>query len=182
MEDMEIIDLFWQRNENAILETSIKYTGYCHTIAWNVLLNNEDSEECVNDTWFAAWKRMPPKRPAVLSVFLGKITRGFAIDRLRGKCAAKRVDNHIIELSEEVENLSTLLTYTLDEQMEEKEFIHNLNRFLNNLPEQERDIFVRRYWYVDSVKNIAKRHNCSESKIKSSLHRNRKKLAKILGG
>lgn len=182
MEDQKIVDLFWQKNENAISEVGIKYTNYCYTIAWNVLSNNEDSEECVNDTWFAAWKRMPPKRPAVLSSFLGKITRCFAIDRLRMKCASKRMDNHIVELTEEVENLSTQLTYTLDEQMEEKELIHSINRFLNNLKPQDRDIFVRRYWYMDSVKAIAKRHSSTESKIKSNLHRNRKKMAKFLEG
>ena len=80
MEDTEIIDLFWKRDETAIQELSSKYSGYCYKIAWNLLENHEDTQECLNDTWFAAWKRMPPHRPLVLSAFVGRIARGFAID------------------------------------------------------------------------------------------------------
>lgn len=92
MKDTEIIDLFWKRDESAIQELKNKYFGYCYKIAWNLLENHEDTEECLNDTWFAAWRRMPPHRPTVLSAFVGKITRGFAIDSFRKKHAAKRGD------------------------------------------------------------------------------------------
>lgn len=182
MEDNKIIDLFWQRNEAAITETSAKYTSYCHTVAWNILFNNEDSEECVNDTWYTAWKRMSPKRPAILSSFLGRITSGFAIDKIRMKCAGKRVDSYVISLSDEVEKLNSKLTYTLDEQIEERELIKTINCFLKNLSSEDRDIFVRRYWYMDSIKTIAVRHGYSESKVKSNLYRNRKKLEKTIEG
>lgn len=182
MEDDKIIDLFWQRKESAIFEVSIKYGDYCYAIAWNVLLNREDSEECINDTWLSAWKEMPPKRPGRLSSFLGKITRNFAISRLRMRYAGKRIDTHMADLMDEVEKLGTQCTYTLDEIMEEKELIRLITRFLKNLSPEDRDIFVRRYWYMDSVKSLAQRHCCSESKIKSNLFRNRKKLENAIGG
>ena len=105
MEDNYIIDLFWSRDENAIQLVDKKYRSTCYSIAWKILMNREDSEECVNDTWFAAWRYIPPKRPPKLVAFLGKITRGFAIDMLRKKHAAKRMDMHIVDITEEVESL-----------------------------------------------------------------------------
>ena len=107
MEDTYIIDLFWRRDENAIQLVDKKYNSTCYSIAWKILMNREDSEECVNDTWFAAWRYIPPKRPPKLVAFLGKITRGFAIDMLRKKHAAKRMDMHIANITEEVESLNT---------------------------------------------------------------------------
>lgn len=88
MEDNQIVSLFWDRDERAIAETDLKYHSFCFGVAWNLLTNKQDSEECVNDTWFAAWRSIPPKRPLKLPAFLGKITRGFAIDMLRKKYAA----------------------------------------------------------------------------------------------
>jgi len=176
MEDIQIIDLFLERNKTAIHEASKKYTHFCFGIAWNILSNKEDSEECVNDTWFATWKCIPPKKPAVLSSFLGKITRGFAIDCLRKKYAAKRMDKHMEDIAGELENLDGTLSYTLDEYMEEKELIQIINKFLQGLSETDRDIFIRRYWYMDSIKDIAKRHGISLSGAKSKLFRCRNKL------
>ena len=104
MNDTYIIDLFWKRDENAIKMVDEKYNSFCYSIAWRILTNREDSEECVSDTWFAAWRYIPPKKPSKLAAFLGKITRGFAIDMLRKKYAMKRVDMHISDIKEEVED------------------------------------------------------------------------------
>ena len=90
MEDEQIVELYWQRSDQAIEETSRKYGGYCHAIARNICLSREDAEECVNDTWLRAWNRMPDQRPAVLSAFLGRITRNFAIDRVKARSRGKR--------------------------------------------------------------------------------------------
>lgn len=143
-------------------------------------MNREDSEECVNDTWFAAWRYIPPKRPPRLVAFLGKITRGFAIDMLRKKYAVKRMDMHIVEITEEVESLNTATMYNLDEHMEAEKLIEIINDFLKSLSDRDRDIFVQRYWVMESIKNIATRHKMSEGAIKQNLLRNKRKLKKIL--
>lgn len=178
MEDSEIIDLFWKRDETGIRELSSKYSGYCYKIAWNLLEDHEDAEECLNDTWFAVWKYIPPRRPAVLSAFVGKITRGFAIDCFRKKCAGKRADTHVRDVCDEMDELN--FSYAVEEQMAEKELVKTIEKFLRKLSEADRDIFIRRYWYLDSVKEIAKRHGVSEGCIKTNLCRNRKKLYRIL--
>lgn len=178
MEDAAIIELFWHRDETAIQELSNKYSGYCYKIAWNLLKNHEDAEECLNDTWFAAWSYMPPKRPSVLSAFIGRITRGLAIDCFRKKQAAKRVDGHIADVCGEMDELS--FSYTVDEGLAEKELVKTIENFLRKLPDADRDIFIRRYWYLDSIKDIAKRHGVSQGCIKTNLCRNRKKLYRIL--
>ena len=178
MEDTYIIDLFWSRDETAIQLVDKKYNSTCYSIAWKILMNREDSEECVNDTWFAAWRYIPPKRPPRLVAFLGKITRGFAIDMLRKKHAAKRIDMHIAGITEDVESLNIAIMHNLDEHMEEKELIEIINRFLGSL--SDRDIFVQRYWVMESIKNIAARHKMSEGAIKQNLLRNKRKLKKAL--
>lgn len=184
MEDEQIIELFWNRDEMAIKEVEQKYSHFCFHIAWKILFNKEDSEECVNDTWFAAWKYIPPKRPAILSSFLGRITRNFAIDNLRRKYAAKRLDFHMAntvnDITQEVEALNQQILYSLDKHIEEKELVHLINIFLRGLKEKDRDIFIRRYWHMDSIEDIANRHKESESSIKSNLFRTRNKLKKEL--
>lgn len=180
MEDRQIIDLFWERKEGAIRAAEEKYGGYCHKIAWNILGSAEDCEECLSDTWMAAWGCIPPKRPDSLPAFLGKITRSLAIDRLRKKSAAKRADLHLTSLSEEIGPLGDTLAEMVEQKIREQELAGLLNRFLKLLSGADQDIFVRRYWYLDPIKEIALRHGCSQSKIKSSLYRSRKKLARML--
>lgn len=180
MEDTYIIDLFWNRDERAIRLVDKKYNRTCYAIAWKILMNREDSEECVNDTWFAAWRYIPPQRPPRLVAFLGKITRGFAIDTLRKKYAAKRADMHIADITEEAESLNTAIMHHLDEHIEAEELIEIINRFLSNLSDRDRDIFVQRYWVMESVKNISARHKMTEGAIKQNLLRNKRKLKKIL--
>ena len=178
MKDNEIIDLFLARDEKAIEAVSAKYHPYCYKIAWNLLTNKEDSEECLNDTWFSVWSLIPPKHPPVLSHFCGKITRNLSIDRLRKKHAARRPDAHMTDVLGEMEQLN--VTYTVEDQLAEKELLKVINDFLESMEAENRDIFVRRYWFLDSISTIAQRHAISEASVKMNLYRSRKKLLKLL--
>ena len=176
MDDAQIIDLYFARDENAIIETKNKYQNMCYIVAHNILYSREDSEECVNDTWLITWNEIPPKVPAIFSAFLGKITRNRAIDCFRRKSAGKRADRHMADICGELEQLEDNLKYSLEDEMKRKEILCVLDAFLQKLKAGDRDIFVRRYWYMDSIKRIAERHGISESRVKSSLFRSRKKL------
>lgn len=180
MDDAQIIELFFDRDEEAVRRLEEKYGPYCFQIAWNVLNNREDSEECVNDTWLSAWTYIPPKKPAILSSFVGKITRGLAIDCLRKKYAAKRADLHTVSLEEEIREIDGLISDTVQDEISERELARTINRFLQNLPEADRDIFMRRYWYMDTERGIAERHGKSVNAVKMNLYRSRKKLYKVL--
>ena len=176
MEDIHIINLFLERSEDAIRQVEVKYEKFCFKIAWNILYNTEDSEECVNDTWLITWNKIPPKTPTKLSAFLGKITRNLALDNFRKKNASKRADTHMMDICGEVEKLENTIKDYVEEDIKKKEILNILEKFLSDLKAGDRDIFVRRYWYMDNIKDIAKRHGCSETKIKSSLFRSRNKL------
>lgn len=178
MNDDEIISLFLKRDENGIIELSTKYHPYCYKIAWNLLANREDAEECLNDTWFSVWSQIPPTHPPVLAHFCGRITRNLSIDCLRKKFAGKRPDVHIADVMEEMEQLN--VTYTVEEQLAEKELMETINRFLEEMSPKDRNIFVRRYWFLDPVSVISKRHHMSAGSVKMNLYRNRKKLLKLL--
>lgn len=178
MEDPRIIDLYFQRSEQAIVETDRKYGGYCYCIAYNILSNREDSEESVSDTYLAAWNTMPPKRPKALNIFLGKITRHISIDRYRRNNAKKRGGGEIALALEELEGCTD--GHDTESQWEVKELTHILNQFLSTLTETERNIFLCRYWYCDSIQTIAERAGFSQSKVTSMLHRTRGKLRKCL--
>lgn len=180
MDDSQILDLFFERDERAIQELGDKYGAYCYQIAWNILNNREDSEECVNDTWFSAWSCIPPRKPAILSSFVGRITRGFAIDCLRRKYAAKRADLHTVSIEQEVGAIDRLIKDTVSDVINQRELERTINRFLRQLPEADRDIFLRRYWYLDREQDIAKRHGRSVNAVKMNLYRSRKKLYRLL--
>ncbi len=179
MEDSDIVDLYWNRSQNAISETSNKYGKYCYSIAYNILYNAEDSDEAVNDTYLGAWNSMPPNRPTVLSTYLGKITRRVSINKLNERKADKRGGGEILialdELSDCVPSKGSV-----DKTVERKELIHYINKFLAQTQKEDRDIFVLRYWFVMPIKDISIELNMSESKIKSVLFRMRKKLNKFL--
>lgn len=178
MEDEKIIDLYWQRNQDAIEQTQKKYGAYCRSIAQNILNNYEDGEECVNDTWLRAWNAMPMERPAVLCAFLGAITRNISLDRYRKNHAKKRGGGTIESVFDEFldgANEKEPVHY-----LEQEEFVLALNQFLKGLSVEKRVIFVRRYWYFDSTQEIAKRCQCSESRVKSILFRLRQKLKEYL--
>ena len=179
MEDIHIINLFLERSEDAIRQVEVKYEKFCFKIAWNILYNTEDSEECVNDTWLITWNKIPPKTPTKLSAFLGKITRNLALDNFRKKNASKRADTHMMDICGEVEKLENTIKDYVEEDIKKKEILNILEKFLSDLKAGDRDIFVRRYWYMDNIKDIAKRHGCSETKIKSSLFRSRKIIQQI---
>lgn len=175
MDDQEIIDLYFQRSENAISETASKYGGYCYSIAYNILTNNEDAEESVSDTYLAAWNAMPPRRPSILATFLGKITRRLSIDRWRSRNAYKRGGGEIILALEELEDCVSD-DQTVEKAYDRKHLAAVFNRFLDALPETERRVFLCRYWYMDPIAYIAAHFGFSDSKVTSMLHRTRRKL------
>ena len=180
MDDAQIINLYFARDENAIVETKNKYQNMCYMIAYNILYSREDSEECVNDTWLFTWNSIPPRRPSILSSFVSKITRNTAIDRYRKRNAQKRVDSHMEDIAGEVGKIGSAISSDIEIHLKKKELVKLFDHFLSTLSERDRDIFIRRYWYMDSIKAIADRHACGESKIKSVLARSRKKLYGLL--
>lgn len=179
MQDEQIIELYWARSENAITETANKYGKYCYHIAYNILYNNEDSEECVNDTYWKAWGVMPPQRPQRLATFLGKITRNLALHRHEKDTAKKRGAGQVALALEE---LSECLSAGngVEEAMEERLLVEALNRFLAEQSPEVRRIFLRRYWYLSEIREIAMDYRISESKAKVMLHRTRKRLRQFL--
>lgn len=179
MEDAQIVELYWQREEQAIRATDQKYGTYCHTIAYNILYNREDAQECVSDTYLAAWKNMPPHRPKILSTFLGKITRRISLTRWIRANRQKRGGG---EVPLALEELSGCISAgeTVESTLERKELAQFLNRFLSELPETERDVFVSRYWFLAPVKQIGDKFGFTESKVKSMLFRTREKLRRQL--
>lgn len=178
MEDQHIIDLYFERSEQAITETDMKYGGYCYSIAYNILVNREDSEESVSDTYMAAWNTIPPRRPNFLNAFLGKITRHISIDRWRKRSAQKRGGGEIILALEELENCVD--AHNTESEFERKELTRILNQFLSSLPETERNVFLCRYWYLDPIQSISVYSGFTQSKVTSMLHRTRGKLRKKL--
>ncbi|MCQ2539469.1 MAG: sigma-70 family RNA polymerase sigma factor [Acetatifactor sp.] len=179
MGDTEIIDLYWARNESALSESQKAYGHYCHSIAWNVLHDTEDSDECVNDTWLRAWNSIPPNRPAKLGLFLGTITRNLALDRWKGQRTLKRGNGEMtVVLDEIAECVSD--KKTTEDIVEAKELKNAINRFLRTIPERDCNIFLRRYWYMEEYAEIAKRYSLNLNTIKSSLFRTRNKLKDYL--
>lgn len=179
MEDKQIIDLYWERSERAIEETASKYGKYCYSIAFNILYNNEDADESVNDTYLGAWKSMPPHKPELLSAFLGKITRHISLNKWRHKNAEKRGGGQVaLALDELLECVPS--QEKVDEQIEAKELAKTIDTFLAALKEDERRVFVCRYWYLDPIADICKQFGYSESKVKSMLFRTRGKLLTYL--
>ena len=175
MEDSAIVALYWQRSEQAIAESSTKYGAYCSHIAYGLLQNNEDAQECLSDTWLAAWNAMPPHRPSVLRLFFGKLTRRLSLQRLRYQGRLKRGGG---EAALALEELGDCVPGGGDAQetVESRELVRLLNRFLTDLPATQRQVFLARYWYGAAVKDIARQFGFSESKVKSMLHRTREKL------
>lgn len=175
MQDEQIIDLYNQREERAIVETDAKYGPYCMSIAQNILENMQDSEECVNDTWLQTWNSIPPAHPMDLRTYLGKITRNLSINRLRYRMRAKRGGGQtqlaLDELCEVADPDSDI-----ESQMAKQDFARILNAFLWNLSERDCNIFIRRYYFVDSPESIAKRYHISHDAVLKILSRARKKL------
>ena len=175
MEDQQIIELYLQRNEDAIAQTEQKYTPYCRSIAARILHIPEDADEALNDTWLAAWNSIPPHIPECLQTFLGRLTRNISLKRVRSEHAQKRGAAEVRVVFEEVEDwLSS--SQNVEQQVAEQELAEAINDFLDSISPIERNVFVRRYWYMQSIAEIAAYHGFSESKVKSMLFRIRKKL------
>ena len=176
MEDGQIVDLYWQRDETALTETERKYGRYCFSIASNILHDREDAQECVNDTYLGAWNAIPPHRPTVLSTFLGKITRRLSLKKYRDQRADKRgggaIEAHVDELEELIPD-----GQNIDDHLNAQELAGTLVEFVKTLNDNERRVFMCRYWYFDSISDIATRFGLSQSNVKVMLKRTRDKLA-----
>ena len=175
MTDDKIIQLFFQRKEVAIEETQKKYGSYCFKIANNILNNREDSEECLNDTWLKAWESIPPTRPAYLNLFLAKITRNFAINTYRSKHTHKRGKGEITLVLDELEECITGET-DVETLYIAEELQSSINKFVRGLSEKDGNVFIRRYFYADSIKDISNRYHISENNVRVMLSRTRNKL------
>lgn len=179
MTDGQIIDLYWQRDTAAIQETSKKYGAYCYAIANNILNSKEDSEECVNDTWLKTWNAIPPQKPAILQMFLAKITRNLSLDRFLARTAQKRGGGEIhLVLDELAECLPS--SSDVAGEYERKELGQLVGKYINKLPPRDRIIFLRRYFFTDSIADIATRYHLSENNITVILSRTRKKIKNYL--
>lgn len=178
MENSEIIKLYWARNEQAVEETKKKYGIWLTGLAINIVKSHEDAEECVNDTYLAAWNSIPPNKPNYLFAYLARITRNFSYNLLNYHKADKR-HALVVELSQELENC---ITSPRDETCvyESREIAKTISDFLRTLPKEQCAVFMRRYWYSDSIALISNQFNMSESKVKSMLFRIRNKLKKYL--
>ena len=175
MDDSVIVDLYLSRDESAISQTSHKYGLKLRQIANGILDNMSSAEECENDTYLEAWNRIPPNEPRTyLFAFLGKIIRHLAIDECRKNASQKRYAL-FCELTQEMEQCIPGRN-DVEESFEAEALSQSINAFLSTCPENQRNIFIRRYWYFDSVKEIAQRFGCSQSKVKTSLFRMREGL------
>jgi RNA polymerase sigma factor, sigma-70 family len=177
MDDDMILDLYWMRSESAITETAKKYERYCSSIANNILHNKEDAEECVNDTYLNVWDAIPPQRPYVFRAFLGKITRNLSLSKYKSQRAKKRGGDEIALMLSELEDCIPS-SHNVETEYETNHVVGLINSCLLSLGSESRIIFVRRYWYADSIGAIAARFQMSESKVKSMLFRTRKTIKK----
>ncbi|MBQ1396687.1 MAG: sigma-70 family RNA polymerase sigma factor [Eubacterium sp.] len=179
MEDQRIIELFFARDEEALTAAEKKYGGYCLSIASRMLRTREDAEECVNDTWLGAWESIPPQRPEKLGAYLGKITRNLALKIVRRDTAAKRGGGEYELALDELQG-AIPAGGSVDDQLLTGELTEAINRFLAALTQEERVLFVRRYFYFDSVKELAVAFGFTESKVKMQLKRTRDRLMQRL--
>jgi RNA polymerase sigma-70 factor (ECF subfamily) len=178
MEDRQIIELYNERSELAIAETSSKYGNYCKAIAMRILEDLRDAEECVSDALMRVWNAIPPAVPNNLKLFIAKITRNLALDRVDYNNAEKRGGGQVFLALDE---LAECVSGTDDIELEDGTVTEVLNKFLAGLEPEAREMFVRRYWYLDSIREIARTMNCTESKVKTTLYRERKILKEKLG-
>ena len=179
MEDNQIIQLFWDRDPRAVEAAAAQYGGYCTAVARNILGSAEDAEECVNDAWLAVWNAIPPHRPAMLSAFLGKLTRNIALNRLKRDRADKRGGGDagvaLDELAEVISDRSTV-----EAELDRRALLAAIDAWLGGLPPKKRGIFVCRYWYFDTVNDIAARYGMRENHVSVTLNRLRADLCKYL--
>lgn len=174
MEDERIIELFNARDESAIVESELKYGAYCRGIAQNLLGVREDAEECVSDIWHAAWESIPPERPRSLKTYLGRIVRNISISRWRREHAQKRFADMDVLLSELDECVPD--GFDTEREVERRALGESISRWLDTLSERERALFVRRFWYGESVTGLAREEHCTPPQLTQRLRRLRLKL------
>ncbi len=179
MEDTAIVQLYWDRDERAILATSQKYGDHCMSIAKNILGDREDAEECVNDTYLHAWNAIPPHRPRILSAFLGKLTRNLSFNLYKRNTALKRGGGTAAAVLEEIAGLGSG-TDSVEQEIDRRELVRAIDAFLAGLPAAKRRLFVCRYWYLDSISSIASRSGMTEGHVSVTLWRLRGKLREHL--
>ena len=179
MEDSEIIGLYWQRSEQAISATEEKYGAYCAAIAGRILNDPEDAKECVNDTWLSAWNSIPPQKPERLGAYLGRLARNLSLNRAKARAAEKRgAGQRELALSELEECVPA--PRGVEEAVEEQELTAALNRFLYAQSAPRRSIFIRRYWYLVPIRELAGEFGMSERAMTSLLFRMRRQLKRFL--
>lgn len=178
MNDSMIVELYWARDEGAIEKTAEKYGGYCRAISINILGNSEDANECVSDTYLRAWNSMPEQRPENLRTFLGKITRNLSFNRYRDRNAQKRGGETALALTELEDCIPS--AENVERTSDSLAIAAAINSFLAELPAESRRVFVKRYWHLSPIREIARGFGMSESKVKSMLMRLRGKLGEHL--
>ena len=179
MDDSKIVQIYWDRNEQALTATSDKYGNYCISIAKNILGNKEDAEECVNDTYMRAWNSLPPHRPNILSTYLGKITRNLSFNLYKRNTADKRGGGEVPVVLDEIVDLVSD-TDDVEKEIDRRELVKAIDDFLGKLPADKRSIFICRYWYFDSISNIASRFGMTNNYVSVLLNRLRLKLHNYL--
>ncbi|MBE6558533.1 MAG: sigma-70 family RNA polymerase sigma factor [Ruminococcaceae bacterium] len=174
MKDHDIVDLYWARDERALTETQHKYGAYCHSISMNILDSHSDAEECVNDTWLKAWQTMPPKRPGVLRTYLGKLTRNLSINRLKERHREKRNPDLVVAFEELAECIP------VPEDTTDELLCAYLNEFLEITPALDRQLFMGRYWYGRTVREMAPCYGLTANAVSQRLKRTRQALRTFL--
>ena len=181
MDDQSIVELYLQRDENAIKESRNKYEAYCYRIAMNILSVAEDVEECINDTWISVWNRIPPVIPKSLKAFLGKLVRDISLSRYRAVHAQKRYNGMKLILDELAECIPS--EQDIQESLEQKELSGTVNGWLDSLPQEDRVLFVKRYYYGETVKQLSEMQSCTENQMAQKMMKLRNKLkAHLLSG
>lgn len=178
MEDSQIMDLYWDRNENAIAETNRKYGALCGSIAMNLLSDREDAEECVNDTWIEAWNRIPPQRPESLKAWLCRIVRNISINRWRKNHAQKRyqgMDRILDELEDCVPS-----PRNVEQEIEDAELGKCISTWLLSLPKEDQVLFVLRYWHGRALNELADKWNIPAPRLTKKMYRLRLSLKAAL--
>lgn len=176
MDDLKIIELYFKRSEEAIKETEVKYGRLCHSIAYNILSNDEDSKECVNDTYISLWNAIPPTKPQNFMAFICKIARNLSLKRLEFISREKRSRDMTLSFEE----LEAILPAQYTADVSDENIGKLISEFLKKQKSDTRNIFIRRYYFFDSIKDIAKRYSFSESKVKNMLFQTRNKLKDYL--
>ena len=177
MDDLSIIELYFARDEQAIQETDVKYGKLCRRIAYNMLNNAEDSEECVNDTYMGIWQAIPPTRPNNFMAFVCRITRNLSLKRIETMARQKRSYAMLVSLDELAE---VLLDDSIADGFSNENIGKAISDFLRTEKEETRNVFIRKYYFFDSISTIAKSYGFTESKVKNMLYRTRIKLKEYL--